>query len=304
MLVQRTDVRACQFGVAEVYTLPTSGMATKRDSSTPAFALAGRIASNLEVIAEVEAVALAGSRMSAFADNKSDVDLYVYAGEIISTSVRAKLARDATRAEIGNSFWEPGDEWSDAATGVSVDLMFRTTQWIADHLDGVLLRHEASVGYSTCFWYNVRNSRALFDRSGWFKALQLRAHQPYPQELKNAIVAKNYPILRSNMSSYLHQIELAVKRKDEVSVNHRATAMLASYFDIVFAANDQPHPGEKRLLEFAKALCPKLPTDMAKRVGAFLGALPNGSVTKCANAMLDGLDDLLRSTGFYKLTTR
>ena len=49
--------------------------------------------------------------------------------------------------------------------------------------------------------------------------------------------------------------------------------MLASYFDIVFAVNGQPHPGEKRLVEFAGALCPNLPTGMVEGVTAFLSTL-------------------------------
>ena len=138
----------------------------------------------------------------------------------------------------------------------------------------------------------------MFDRSGWFTALQEKATQRYPEELKRAVVAKNYPILRSNISSYLHQIELALKRHDAVSVNHRAAAMLASYFDIVFAVNEQPHPGEKRLVEFAGALCPKLPSDMTEQVTAFVAALPDNHVIERANAMLDGLDDLLRYASF------
>jgi hypothetical protein len=183
-------------------------------------------------------------------------------------------------------------------SGIHIDVMFRTKRWIEDQLDRVLRRHEASLGYSTCFWFNVKNSRTLLDRSGWFKALQEKASQRYPEELKRAIVAKNYPILRGNMSSYLHQIELALQRHDPVSVNHRAAAMLASYFDIVFAVNEQPHPGEKRLVEFARILCPKLPIDMAKHVTSFLSALPDNGVTERAKAMLDGLDDLLCHKGF------
>jgi hypothetical protein len=85
--------------------------------------------------------------------------LYVYASEPVALSSRAEVARDARQAEIGNSFWEPGDEWIDGETGISVDVMFRATPWIEDQLDRVLRRHEASVGYSTCFWYNVRNSQ-------------------------------------------------------------------------------------------------------------------------------------------------
>jgi len=273
-------------------------MTTKWDASTPASAVAEGIASRFAAVREVEAVVLAGSRLSQFADDRSDVDLYVYASEIVPTGIRTEIARGALRSEIGNSFWEPGDEWIDGETGIGVDIMFRTTRWIEDQLDRVLQRYEASVGYSTCFWYNVRNSRALFDRAGWFKALQERAGQAYPEQLTRAIVAKNHPILRSTMSSYLHQIDLALERRDPISVNHRTAAMLASYFDIVFAANGQPHPGEKRLLQFARKLCSKLPTGMEERVGAVLSALPGGPVPKLANIMLDGLDDLLRGGGF------
>jgi hypothetical protein len=272
-------------------------MTTKWNASSAASAVADGIASRISAIPEVEAVVLAGSRLSQFADDHSDVDLYVYGSGIVPTSLRAEIAGGARRSEIGNSFWEPGDEWIDGETGIAVDVMFRTTRWIEDQLDRVLERHEASVGYSTCFWYNVRNSRALFDRAGWFKALQQTAGQPYPEQLKRAIVAKNHPILRNSMSSYLHQIELALARHDPISVNHRTVAMLASYFDIVFAVNGQPHPGEKRLLQFAQALCAKLPTEMDERVGAVLLALPGGPVPGLANTMLDGLDDLLRGAG-------
>ena len=74
--------------------------------------------------------------------------------------------------------------------------------------------------------------------------------------------------------------------------------MLASYFDIVFAVNAQPHPGEKRLIELARALCLNLPSGMAEQVTAFLSALPNNRVTERANAILEGLDELLRRKGF------
>ncbi|HXY49332.1 MAG TPA: hypothetical protein VEI01_07770 [Terriglobales bacterium] len=272
-------------------------MPPRNDDPSAALVLAQRVAEEFAAIGEVQAVAMAGSRMSPLADQRSDVDLYVYASRIIPESLRAGIAGKAQRSEIGNSFWEPGDEWVDSATGTRVDVMFRTTAWIEEQLDRVLRRHEASVGYSTCFWYNVRNSRSLFDRAGWFRAIQKKAGQPYPAALKRAIVAKNHPILRTNMSSYLHQIELAFERHDGVSVNHRVAALLASYFDIVFAVNEQPHPGEKRLLYFAQALCPQLPAGMVERVEAVLSSLPHGDVVRQANAMLDGLDALLYRTG-------
>ncbi len=260
-----------------------------KSSAAKAMSLAKRIAERFAAIPEVEAVALAGSRQSHFADENSDIDLYVYASAIVPLQQRAEVAGAAERAELGNSFWEPGDEWVDLETGISVDVMYRTTPWIEDQLDRVLRRHEASVGYSTCFWYNVRNSLPLFDRIGWFQMIQEKANMTYPQRLKHAVLAKNYPILRKNMSSYRHQIELSLERNDAFSVNHRITALLASYFDILFAVNEQPHPGEKRLVRFAEALCPRRPRNMAEQVKAVVEERTLSAV----DALLDGLDGIL-----------
>jgi hypothetical protein len=268
-----------------------------------AFALAERVARQFASLPQVEAVALAGSRSSEFADAASDVDLYVYVTEDIPLEVRAEIASGSPRAEIGNGTWEPGDEWIDAGSGTRIDVMYRHLRWIEEQLDRALVRHEASVGYSTCFWYNVLHSRVLFDRTAWFEALQQRARQSYPAELRRAIIAKNYPLLRRNQSSYLHQIELAVMREDLVSVNHRVAACLASYFDVLFALNELPHPGEKRLLQRA-ANCAHLPSKMVPHIVAVIGAMGRGNtdIGVRIEALLDGLDDLLRRQGLEEVT--
>ena len=53
-------------------------------------------------------------------------------------------------------------------------------------------------------------------------------------------------------------------RGDLVSLNYRVAALLASTFDILFALNRLPHPGEKRLLAFATQHCPLRPAGMAE----------------------------------------
>jgi hypothetical protein len=79
----------------------------------------------------VEAVALAGSQASSVADERSDIDLYVYLRAELPMSVRASIAMSsAVYAEVDNQFWEPGDEWIDAETGIHVDVMFRSVGWI------------------------------------------------------------------------------------------------------------------------------------------------------------------------------
>jgi hypothetical protein len=269
--------------------------------STPPASLAASVAAAFANLPAVAAVALAGSGATGAADEQSDVDLYVYAGAPVAMADRVAIATGfATRAEVGNDFWEPGDEWIDTQTGRHVDIMYRTPDWIEEQLKRVLVRHEASVGYSTCFWHNVLHSTPLFDRSGWYRGLQATAARPYPQPLRQAIIARNHPILRQTLSSYRAQIERAVRRGDSVSIQHRVTALLASYFDVLFAANELPHPGEKRLLQFAATRCAKIPVDMESHLNALLetAARPaSPAIVTHVNALLNNLDDLLANEG-------
>ena len=270
------------------------------ESTAPSLSLAAGVAARYSVLSQVEAVALAGSQTTGMSDRDSDLDIYVYVREEIPVSVRAGIAAArAERVEVDNRFWEPGDEWVEADSGVSVDVIFRDTRWIEEQLDRVLRRYEASVGYSTCLWYNVLSSHILYDRQGWFGAFQQGARRPYPEPLRQAIVAKNHPILGRTISSYTHQLERAVAHDDLVSLNHRTAALLSSYFDILFAVNRLPHPGEKRLLEFAAQHCAKLPEGMSRQVGELIRAVAYGDrrVIEQAKVLVADLDHLLRTEG-------
>lgn len=254
--------------------------------------VAQNIANRYAALPQVEAVALAGSQTSGVADSGSDIDMYVYITEEIPVGERRRIAStESLHPEVDNHFWEPGDEWVDARSGIHVDVMFRNKEWMEEQLDRVLKHHQASVGYSTCFWDNVLVSRALFDRNGWFAAQQKTANQPYPEELRRAIVAENYPILRNTQSSYLYQLSRALSRGDQVSVNHRIAALLASYFDILFAVNRLPHPGEKRLVEIVSKRCERIPVGFAEQVNRLV--TQKEEILENVNGLLDGLDELL-----------
>jgi hypothetical protein len=274
-------------------------MAISRTSAT--LDVAADIAAAYRIVPEVVAVAMAGSTTTAHADPISDLDFSVYVTQPVALRTRRSIAtRFATRSEVGNDFWEPGDEWIDTRTGSHIDIMYRRPGWIEDQLDRVLIRHEASPGYSTCFWHNVLHSVPLYDPNGWYHALQTSAMRPYPESLKHANLAQNHPILRQTLSSYLSQLERAVHRGDSVSVQHRITALLASYFDILFAVNELPHPGEKRLLSFAVTHCAKRPHHVAERINALLGvpATPaTPTIVSAASELLDDLDIFLEQEG-------
>jgi predicted nucleotidyltransferase len=189
--------------------------------------LAQTIGEHFSSLPQVVAVVLAGSRTTTVTDESSDFDFYVYVKEEIPVDIREAIARKfSDRIAINNQFWEPGDEWIDINTGCGIDIMYRQPEWIEEELDRVLVKYQASVGYSTCFWWNVLTSVSLYDRDGWFQQLQANVDQPYPEQLRQAIIAKNYPILRHQIFSFRHQLESAVLRRDSVSIIHRTAAFL------------------------------------------------------------------------------
>lgn len=269
--------------------------------------LARELARRFQEFPAVEAVAWGGSQTASSADHLSDIDLYVYTTALIPLEARQTLVAEmrSSRADMNLQLWDLGDEWYDADTGVEVDVIYWEPAWIESQLDRVWRRHQASLGYTTCFWHTIYHSRSLYDRRGWFADLQQHSRQPYPEALRRAIVAKNHAALRRVIPSYAHQIEKASWRNDLISLNHRVAALLASYFDVIFALNRVLHPGEKRLMEWTRAHCPHMPVGMTNQLAALLQAASStdGESVKQVNLLLDNLDDLLRREGFDPATS-
>jgi len=82
---------------------------------------------------------------------------------------------------------------------------------------------------------------------------------------------------------------LALNRGDAVSVQHRVTALLASFFDVWFALERQPHPGEKRLLSH-------LPEPWASCARSLIETQPERLLTQI-DSLLDELDARLIEEG-------
>ena len=197
------------------------------------------------------------------------------------------------------NYWGAGDGWVHAPTGIELDSMFFETLWMEEQIERVMGRHQPALGYTTCFCYTVQQSVVFSDPRAWFARLQQQCRGEYPEPLRRNIIAYNHPVLRGIITSYAHQIQSAVTRRDGISVNHRLAALLASYFDILFALNRQLHPGEKRQLEFALNNCAVLPPSFEPDIAATLQAagadaanLP-GQVAR----LLDHLDQALEAEG-------
>jgi len=258
------------------------------------------IAKEFNKLEHVEAVLLAGSRVVNNTDADSDYDMYMYTTKEIDPAEREAIAKMfADYYEINNQFWETGDEWTLRDSGEGIDIMFRSFDWLKGEVERNIINHQANVGYSTCFWYNIKNSEIIYDKGGRLTPFQAEVDVAYPEELKKNIIKKNYPVIRQIRSSYHHQIELAIKRKDRVSINHRVAAVFESYFDILFAVNEMLHPGEKRQMSYLKDKVDKLPTNFETVVNELIdkSITLHPAILDAIDRLMNGLDELLKKEG-------
>ncbi|MDE6408002.1 MAG: DUF4037 domain-containing protein [Anaeroplasmataceae bacterium] len=207
----------------------------------------------------VEAIAIGGSRASGYADKASDYDVYVYYTTPITPEERLPILKKyCKQIECNNTFWETEDNCI-MNDDIPIDIIYRNLKSFEEGLEAVVFKHYASNGYTTCLWHNVLHSVVFSDKTGSFKKMQDKFNVAYPQQLRSNIITKNSALLNGFLPSYFDQIKKAIARDDKVSINHRTTEFLASYFDIIFALNYMTHPGEKRLISICKKECKILP---------------------------------------------
>lgn len=220
----------------------------------------------LSALDSVEAIALGGSRAGSNFDEKSDYDVYLYCTGPVDLDVRRQiLSRYCSVMEIGNQFWEHEDNCT-LKSGVDIDILYRDLNALTADIAAVVEQYQARNGYTTCMWHNLRTCKILYDRDGRLASAKKRFDVPYPEALRENIISRNYKLLQASMPAYRVQIAKAVKRQDFVSMNHRVSAFMESYFDILFALNAQTHPGEKRLITLCKQSCPVLPADFEENL--------------------------------------
>ena len=213
----------------------------------------------LSTLPQIEAIALGGSRAGTNHDEKSDYDVYLYCTGPISEEIRRALLENyCSYLEIGNHFWELEDNCT-LKNGVDMDILYRNLDDFVRDVASVAEACQSRNAYTTCMWHNLKTCKILYDRDGRLSAAKERFDIPYPAALKKNIIANNLKLLRGTLPAYDGQIRKAANRNDLVSINHRTAAFLESYFDILFALNEQTHPGEKRLISLARQMCSLLP---------------------------------------------
>ena len=231
----------------------------------------------LSNLPQIEAIALGGSRAGEDFDEKSDYDVYLYTTAPISEDVRRELlSKYCSYMEISNSFWELEDDCT-LKNGIDIDILYRNLDDFRADVSSVVKDCNARTGYTTCMWHNLVTCKIIFDRNGRLTQTQQEFSVPYSEKLRHNIIEKNMRLLTGNLPSYDMQIKKAVDRGDMVSINHRVSAFLESYFDIIFALNRLTHPGEKRLVELCVKNCKVLPKDFEENIAELFASMFSNS---------------------------
>ena len=235
----------------------------------------------LENLNEVQSIAIGGSSAAKTSDSKSDIDIYVFVKNDIPLSVREEIIKPiSSRFEIGGEYFGAGDEFYMDSISKQLDVMYWDMNWFEGAVENTWVKHYPQNGYSTCFLYTLKNFNIIYDKNNWLKDLQDKINIPYPKELKENIIKRNLMLMKNKpFASYYKQIEKAILRNDDVSVNHRLAAFIASYFDIIFAVSNLLHPSEIRLINYARNNCKILPEHFEENLQKVL-TQPNNDTLK------------------------
>ena len=244
----------------------------------------------------VEAVAIGGSISAETSDNKSDIDIYVFSKNGIPIETRENIIKPiSSRFEIGGEYFGSGDEFILDSLNKQLDVMYWDVEWFENVVDNTWIKCYPQNGYTTCFLYTLKNFNIIYDKNNWLHNLQKVINTPYPKELKENIIKRNLMLMKDkHFASYYEQIEKAMLRNDIVSINHRISAFVASYFDVIFALNEQLHPGEKRLIQYAKNNCKILPKNFEENLLNLLKQ-PNSATLDILNYIVDEVKTLIKN---------
>ena len=243
---------------------------------------------------QVEAIALGGSRATGRNDEKSDYDVYVYiTGSIDEKERRSILDKYCKYMEIGNTFWELEDDVT-LKDGIDMDIIYRDMRDFENMVSSVVMDCTPWNGYTTCMWHNLITSKIVLDKNGKLHSLQEQYRIPYPKKLKENIIANNLKLLSGMLPSFDMQIQKAESRGDLVSVNHRVTEFLASYFDIIFALNEMTHPGEKRMQSICSKECKILPDNFDANLNRLFSGMFRENISPVISDMVDEIKKICK----------
>ena len=249
---------------------------------------------------EVLAIVLTGSGVSGKNSFFYDMDVNVILKKEIDINYRKNVLKkfsDNIETSIGK--YGERDIFILRNSTTEIDISYYTIDILKDNLFDVIHDCKASVGYTTYLWKLVSGGFIAYDKEGTIKDLQNKYKVPYPEKLKLNIVDKNYYLLRDSISSYYNKIDEAISSGDSASIAHKVFKFLDSYFDIIFAVNEMPHTGDKRLISIITSKCRKVPKLWLEEVNRLVevSCTCDKSILKSMDDIVDNLKEFLNKEG-------
>ena len=242
---------------------------------------------------DIDAIVLSGSKTSLINDEMSDYDIYIYSKEKVNIETRKNfIEKYSSYYELGNDYFEYGDEF--IIDDICFDFTYRDLSFAENEINYVWRECNSKIGYTTAFLYNIKNSKIIYDKDSKFQNIQNELNNEYPDKLKENIIKKNLAVMKDKKcASFFEQLEKAIKRKDIVSVNHRVSAILTSYFDILFALNKELHPGEKKLIKYVCKLCKLIPENFENDIANIINGGLNENILDSVNSLIKNLKNII-----------
>ncbi len=220
-------------------------------------------------------IAFGGAHAKGFADEASDLDLYIFAPAIATDEARSRLVEALTDSPP-RSWSAPGD-FTQAGTdfvfrGQRVEVWLRNTSLIEQTLDecerGIvkqdLVTWTVMGFYNHCALSDIAHMRVLDDPDGMLAQWRRRVGV-YPQRLGASIIEKHLAAAR--FWPHNPHYASAVERCDVLYVSGIVQQVAHNLAQVLFALNRVYFPGDKKLAAALDAL-PHTPPQIGARMSA------------------------------------
>ena len=211
-------------------------------------------------------IALGGAHAKGVDDAESDVDVYVFAHEVLPNDERARLAASVADASPPMSIWGQTAPFDQAGTdfyvrGIKIECWLRNADHIAATIaecrEGVVRRD--LVTWTTTGFYNHCALSDVYHMAPVEDPAGLLAHWKadvavYPPKLREAIIACHLPAAHFWPRNFHYAS--AVERADIIYTTGIIQQVIHNLIQVVFALNGAYFPGDKKL----NAVLSHLPT--------------------------------------------
>ncbi len=233
------------------------------------------------------AIALGGSHAKGISDLLSDLDVYLFASQVISGPRRTELVEETLREMPQAISWGTDEPFVETGTdfwyhGSRVEVWLRNSHHVEDTIaacrQGLIRRDDTIWTVMGFFSYtvlaDVQAMQLVEDPYGMLSRWKVEVQQ-FPEALRSAIV-RRFSREAAFWPRNLHYLS-AVERGDIIYTSGVVQRVLHALIQVAFALSQQYFPGEKRLDLMLEQL-PVQPLAFSERVQALLS--PRGDARR------------------------